>query len=125
MTAVRVLLVEDEFLIRTMVAEVLRDEGFEVVEAGDGHQAVTLIDTLDGFDMLLTDVQMPGSIDGIHVAAHIQQRHANIPVIVVSAHPENAQRLARAVPRGIFLRKPYELGVLVKTLQRMVQTDEA
>lgn len=84
MGLVRVLLVEDEFLIRLAAAEMLRDEGFEVVEAEDGAQAVKLIDGPDGFDLLLTDVQMPGPVDGIHVVLHARQHHPGIAVVVVS-----------------------------------------
>lgn len=62
MTSIRVLLVEDEPLIRLLAAEVLHDEGFEVVEAADGTQAISLIDSPDGFDLLLTDMHMPGPV---------------------------------------------------------------
>lgn len=64
MAAVRVLLVEDENLIRLVTSEILQDEGFEVVEAWNGDEAVRLLDGPDSFDILFTDVQMPGTLDG-------------------------------------------------------------
>lgn len=115
-TLLRVLLVEYEHLIRFVAAEVLHDEGFEVVEAEDGAQAIDLIDGSNGFDLLLTDVQMPGPIDGIQVAFHARQRHPGIPVVVVSAQPLNARHLDSLGPRKIFVSKPYELATLVATL---------
>ncbi len=119
---VRVLLVEDELLIRLLAAEVLHDEGFEVIEAADGTQAVRLIDGPDGFDLLLTDVQMPGPIDGIEVAIRARKRHPGIPVVVVSAQPINARRLDGLGPRKTFVSKPYELPALVATLWSMLKS---
>jgi len=107
---VRVLLVEDELLIRLLAAEVLHEEGFKVIEAADGTQAVQLIDGPDGFDLLLTDVQMPGPIDGIQVAIHARKRYPSIPVVVVSARPLNARRLDGLGLRKTFVSKPYELA---------------
>jgi CheY-like chemotaxis protein len=123
--SVRVLLVEDELIIRLVAAEVLHDEGFEVIEAADGAQAVRLIDGPDGFDLLLTDVQMPGPIDGIQVAIHARKRHPKIPVVVVSAQPINARRLDGLGPRKIFVSKPYELQALVATLWSMLKPGDA
>ncbi len=86
MATARVLLVEDETLIRLMAAELLRGEGFEVVEAWDGDAARGLLDGSDGFDVLFTDVQMPGTFDGIDVAIHARRRHPAIPILVVSGY---------------------------------------
>ncbi len=121
MTSIRVLLVEDEPLIRLVAAELLHEEGFEVVEAEDGTQAIGLIDGPDGFDLLLTDVQMPGPVDGIQVAIHARKRHPSIPVIVVSALSLNAERLDGLGPRKTFVSKPYELAALVATLRNMLK----
>ena len=123
MTSVRVLLVEDELLIRLAAAEALHEDGFEVIEAEDGAQAVGLIDGPDGFDLLLTDVQMPGPIDGIQVAIHARQRHPRIPVIVVSAQPSNARRLDGLGPHRTFVDKPYELQALLATLRTLLDTE--
>lgn len=120
MTLFRVLLVEDELLIRLVAVEMLHDEGFEVIEAEDGAQAVELIDGPDGFDLLLTDVQMPGPIDGIQVAFHARQRHPGIAVVVVSAQPLNARRLDGLGPRHTFVSKPYQLRALMATLRDML-----
>lgn len=121
MALVRVLLVEDEFFIRLAAAQGLHDEGFEVVEAEDGIQAVELIDGPDGFDALLTDVQMPGPIDGIQVALHARRRHPGIPVVVVSGQPLDRSRFDGLGPRKIFVSKPYELRALVATLRGMLE----
>ena len=120
MTPPRVLLVEDEALIRALTAEVLREEGFEVIEAEDGGQAAAVIDGAGGFDVLLTDVQIPGPLDGIAVAARARRRHPEVPVIVVSGRPSNAQRLAGLAPRSAFVAKPYDFHAVVDTVRDML-----
>ena len=86
----RILLVEDEGLIRLVTAEYLRDEGFEVVEAWDGDEAARLLDACDGFDVLFTDVRMPGMLDGVDVAVRARRQYPELPVLVVSGYAAHA-----------------------------------
>jgi CheY-like chemotaxis protein len=84
--AARVLLVEDEGLICMVTAHYLEAEGFTVVEACDGDEAVRLLDGSGPFDVLFTDVQMPGKMDGLAVATHAQagrNRHLR-PVVIAT-----------------------------------------
>lgn len=121
MAAARVLIAEDEMLIRLMTAEYLRDEGFEVVEAWDGDEAARLLDGPGRFDALFTDVQMPGLLDGIDVALHARRRFPVIPVLVVSGYAKHLMpRLAALQPAAIFIGKPYSLPEVVETLNRLV-----
>ncbi len=64
----RILVVEDEFLIRLTLTEVLGDDGFDVTEAEDGEQAVALLGSAGTFDLLMTDVNLPGKLSGWAVA---------------------------------------------------------
>ena len=120
MATTRVLLVEDESLIRLVTADYLRDEGFEVVEARDGDEAARLLDTLDGFDVLFTDVRMPGMLDGVEVAVRARQRHPELPVLVVSGYAARlTDRLGALQPPTVFMGKPYALREVVDTLGRL------
>ena len=120
MATTRVLLVEDESLIRLVTADYLRDEGFEVVEARDGDEAARLLDTLDGFDVLFTDVRMPGMLDGVEVAVRARQRHPELPVLVVSGYAARlTSRLGALQPPAVFMGKPYALCEVVDTLSRL------
>ena len=120
MTAGRVLLVEDEGLIRMVAAEALQDEGFEVVEAWVGEEAARLLDGPVGFDVLFTDVRMPGSLDGMDVAMHARRRYPAIPVLVVSGFAANIMcRIASMQPRAIFINKPYSLEEVVRAVSRL------
>ena len=120
MATARVLLVEDEGLVRLTTAEILRDEGFEVVEAWDGDEAVRLLDGPGSFDALFTDVRMPGTRDGIAVAVHARRRHPAIPVLVVSGYvAQLIDRLGVLDPAAVFISKPYDLDDIVVALRRL------
>ncbi len=120
MAAVRVLLVEDEGLIRMVAAEFLQDEGFEVTEAWDGDEAARLLDSAACFDVLFTDVQMPGVLDGIGVALHARRRWATLPLLVVSGHAvQLVARLAVLNPAAVFIGKPYLLDEVAGALKRL------
>ena len=120
MAAARVLLVEDEALIRLVTAEILRDEGFEVFEARDGDEARTLLNDPDDFDVLFTDVRMPGTLDGIDLALHVRRQHPTIPVLIVSAYAANImRRLSGLQPAAVFISKPYSLAKVADVLHRL------
>lgn len=119
----RVLLVEDEGLIRMMAAEALLDEGFEVVEAWNGDEAVRLLGGPDTFDVLFTDVRMPGVLDGVDVAIRARGRHPEIHVLVVSGYaPHLVARLGVLKPSAHFMSKPYSLAAVVAKLNHLVGT---
>jgi CheY-like chemotaxis protein len=116
-----VLLVEDEGLIRLMIAETLRDEGFDVVEAENGDEVISLLDRVDSFDLLFTDLQMPGKLDGIDVAVYARNRNPAIPVLVVSGVDAKRvmSRLNVLEPPAVFINKPYSPQEIVETVRRL------
>jgi len=121
MAALRVLLVEDEGMIRLMASETLSDEGFEVVEAWNGDEAARLLDSPDRFDVLFTDVRMPGTLDGIDVAMHARRRDPMISVLVVSGYTgQLMSRLGVLAPPATFISKPYNMKEIVDTVRRLV-----
>jgi len=105
-TEIRVLLVEDEFLIAEWVADSLSEQGFSVRTASNAAEALRHL--ADGrFDLLFTDINLPGGMDGAALARRARQVQPDLPVIYASA------RLAvlapgAGVPGGILLPKPYE-----------------
>lgn len=121
MAAARVLLVEDELFIRLVTAEVLRAEGF--VEARHGDEARALLDDPAGFDVLFTDVRMPGTLDGIDVALHARRRHPFIPVLVASGYAAHRlKRLGSLDPAAVFMSKPYSLVEVLAVLRRFTES---
>ena len=117
---VKVLLVEDEPLIREMMAELLEDAGFDVTATCSGDEAAILLAD-DGFAVLLTDVTMPGTLDGIDLAEHAREIHPGLPVVFVSGRPETELRASRLSPPAVFVRKPYDVESLVGAVGRMAQ----
>jgi CheY-like chemotaxis protein len=102
----RLLVVEDEVLIRMYVCDVLREAGYDVIEAADGDQAVDVLKAGIAVDLVLSDVRMPGLTDGLALLAFVRQNLAGLPVILASGHlpPEIAFEEGAAQ----FLAKPFK-----------------
>ena len=115
-----ILLVEDEGDIRTVMAEVLADAGHEVVEAETGDSAALLLDGSAGFDMLVTDINMPGFLDGIGLAARFRTRHDVRPILYVTGRPDALRQVPMRPNREAALFKPYGLLSLVATVKAML-----
>ena len=81
MGANAILVVEDEPLIRAAIVANLEEAGFFVHEAAEGSEAIEIIDAGQRLDALLTDIRMPGAVDGWAVAEHARRRRQDIPVI--------------------------------------------
>src|SRR5689334_9655856 len=84
MSIKRILVVEDEVEIRLLLTEVLGDAGFDVAEAKDGDHAIRMLDGSASFDLVVTDISMPGTADGNMVAARAKTLDPQIPVVYVS-----------------------------------------
>ncbi len=119
MAGKRVLVVEDEALVRLILAETLEDEGFEVVEAATGDEAARLLDEVDGFDLVVTDIQMPGDLDGIAVGKRVRSRHAHVPVIYVTGRPDSMVTGSLGW-RDAFVRKPYGPRDIIAVVSRVL-----
>lgn len=110
---VRVLLVEDEPLVRVVACESLEDAGYDVLEARDAAEALQLMTTRDDVGVLFTDVNMPGAFDGLTLAELIHARWPDVKLVITSGRP-----LDRAVPDdGTFLRKPYTLNEMTRAIR--------
>lgn len=111
---VSVLVVEDEPLILDVVADELSDAGFEVLQATTGEEAVAIIEGAQSIDLVLTDIRLPGRLDGWSVAEQARQRFSAVPVIYVTGYSGEP---ARQVPDSILLMKPYRPSAVVKAAQ--------
>ncbi|AWK89240.1 hybrid sensor histidine kinase/response regulator (plasmid) [Azospirillum thermophilum] len=119
--ALRILLVEDEVLIRLATAEMLADLGHEVIEAGDAEEALSLAET-EAVDLLMTDLTLPG-LSGGELADRLRQRIPGLPVIFASGHDMEGGRSGRR-PGGntVHLQKPYDLMALSEALRVALRT---
>lgn len=110
--APRILVVEDEFLIRLLVADHLRESGFIVLEAFNGEEAIAILKSGALVDLVFTDVRMPGAIDGLGLLDFIKQAAPDLPVIVTSGHLQPDLALAGGAVQ--FLPKPCDLDGITR-----------
>jgi CheY-like chemotaxis protein len=117
--AEKILIVEDEVIIRKNFSHVLRAEGYEVEEATSGIQALELLE-YQQFDLVITDVIMP-RLGGLELAARVHARAPQTPIILLTAYPLSESKTA-ALPEVVeILMKPIDLDVLVSTVKRLLQ----
>jgi CheY-like chemotaxis protein len=119
-----ILLVEDEPASRYALARVLRGHGYDVTEAADGNEALTLIQELLfrklSIDLVITDLRMPNET-GLVLAAHVRVKWPRIPILLMSGYlSEDAGKL---VSEGLaeFISKPVDQPALVAAVQRLLQ----
>jgi CheY-like chemotaxis protein len=111
----RVLLVEDDDGVAALVGEMLRELGYEPVRAANAAEALKLIDRRRRFDIVFSDMVMPGEMDGIDLAREIAVRRPGLPVVLTTGFSEAAQAARQQGLR--LLTKPYRLEQLAKELQ--------
>lgn len=115
----RILLVENEYIVRKATAGFLRDQGFEAIEACDGDEAIKLLDGPDDFQVVFTAVQMPGEHDGVQVALRARRRNAAMLVLVASGYGAKPMALLDELsPPVILVGKPYTMGDVLGALVR-------
>jgi CheY-like chemotaxis protein len=112
-SALRLLVVEDDALLRFIVAELLREEGFTVVEAANADEAWSYLAGGEGADLVFSDIDMPGSMDGNAFARRLRVDYPDLPVILTSglSPPDGGMR---------FLRKPFVPSQLVSLIEAMI-----
>jgi CheY-like chemotaxis protein len=111
-----VLVVEDEILIRLLIGEELRASGFLVLEAANADEAVELLHSGQRIEAVVSDVNMPGSMDGIALTTLVRATFPEIKIIVASGHVP----ASREVHADNCLKKPYQPEELVTCLNRLL-----
>ncbi len=112
-----ILFAEDDPAIRSIVTELLTTEGYFITTVESGDKAAVLLD-FERFDLLLTDVRMPGIKDGIELARYAWTLKPELPVVIVSGFAQElALRLDQLKGNVRFLAKPFRFGELTKTIR--------
>src|ERR1700738_4771003 len=112
-----ILVVEDEVLIRMMAVRVAEDSGFEVLLAASADEAIGILESRPDVRLVFTDVNMPGSMNGVRLAHAIRGRWPPVELLVTSAL---GNITTKDLPeRGRFLAKPYDADTLSETFQQM------
>ncbi len=110
-----ILVVEDEMLIRIMVSDLLRDAGFNVIEAANADEAIRILHSGITINLMLSDVRMPGSMDGLELLEYSLKIFPTLPVIITSGHSLPNDALARGARH--FLGKPYSFDKAVTMIE--------
>jgi CheY-like chemotaxis protein len=113
-----VLVVEDEMLLRMRAVDMVEDAGFTSVEAVDADQAVAILESRSDIALLFTDIQMPGSMDGLKLAHAVRKRWPPINIILVSGQLKVADLDLPADSR--FFGKPLDARVMIAQMQSMI-----
>jgi CheY-like chemotaxis protein len=116
MTGSRILFVEDELIIRVLLADTLRDSGYVVVEASTGDEALSFLTAGELFDLLITDVNTPGTVNGLQLVELWNEIFPAEPVLISSAHIRADQIPSYAE----LISKPYPDSKLLRTVERLI-----
>lgn len=113
-----VLVVEDEALVRFDIADYLAENGFEVHEAASADQALIILEAVPEIRLLFTDIDMPGSMDGLKLSAAVRDRWPPVRIIVTSGNRIAAT--ADLPPGSLFFAKPYVPADIARSMQGLL-----
>lgn len=118
---ITVLVVEDEILIRMDISEALERAGFGVLEAGNADEAIAILNQRDDVRVLFTDIDMPGSMDGLRLAAAVRDKWPPIEIIVTSGHQQMTDD--NLPVDGRFFGKPYRPGQIITAVRELLRRE--
>lgn len=114
----RILIVEDDAIIRMVAADILATEGYDVEEAEDAAAALRVLEARSDVRLLFTDINMPGDMDGLDLARAVHERWPDIVLVLTSGR---AVLLSSEIPDdGRFVPKPYTAARLVSQVQAAI-----
>jgi two-component sensor histidine kinase len=114
----KVLVVEDEMMLRMRAVDIVEDAGFTPIEAVNADEALAILESRSDIDLLFTDIQMPGSMDGLRLAHAVHERWPSIKIILVSGKltPTEAEKPVHSR----FFGKPLEVKQMIAEMQEMI-----
>jgi two-component system, response regulator PdtaR len=115
-----VLVVEDEPLIRLNLVLHLEEEGFEVFEAENADQAIALMEQHGRIQLLFTDLNMPGSMDGLMLTAYVRNRWPPVRIIMTSG--KRVLEVTDLPDGSVFFAKPYPLASVTRAIHELLTT---
>jgi len=113
----RILVVEDEVLIRLMIADILMQAGFHVIQAASADEALKVLHSSVGVDLVMTDIRMPGSLDGLELARRVRANWPSLKVVILSSEYPDALANARA---DAWICKPFRPTDVVDHIKQLL-----
>jgi two-component system, response regulator PdtaR len=111
-----ILVVEDEVLVRMLIADQLRNAGYSVIEAADADEALALLAHTLNVNVVLSDVQMPGSLDGAGLARIVRSKYPALKILLTSGHSAAVD----AVEHDGFFAKPYNVTEIMNRIEALL-----
>ena len=118
MLAGTVLVVDDQAMIRMFGADMIAEAGYEVIEATSADEALRILENAEGVSLLFSDIDMPGSMDGLALAEIVNKRWPDIRLLLTSGHHKISDE--DMPDHGKFLSKPYNSSVVVETIKTLL-----
>src|SRR6201996_2660675 len=117
-SSTKVLVVEDEMVLRIRAVDIVEDAGFTAIEAVNADEALSMLESRSDISLLFSDIQMPGSIDGLKLAHAVHDRWPSIKILLVSGEVKPSDEERPAESR--FFGKPLGVDQMITELQEMV-----
>ena len=114
------MIVDDEPTIRMVTAEVLREAGYRIIEAADGPSALHALKSAPKVHMLVTDIGLPGGLNGRQLAAAVQSERPNIKVLLITGYAHNVAEDGRLTDGAEIMIKPFDMDALAQKIKRML-----
>ena len=118
-----VLVIDDEPIVRMLIVEVLLEAGYSALEAEDGASGLKILQSAPRIDLLITDVGLPGGMNGRQVADAARVNHSNLKVLFVTGYAENAVVGNGHLDPGMaIITKPFVMAELSNKVREMIET---
>jgi DNA-binding NtrC family response regulator len=114
-----ILIVEDEAIIRFELADFFADAHYTVFEASDANEAIAILERENSVRIVLTDIQLPGSMDGLRLAHHVRDRYPPTVLLITSGGalvPSDAMPL-----NSLFISKPFDPSAILEKIESMMR----
>jgi CheY-like chemotaxis protein len=111
-----ILVVEDEVLERMAIADRLRQANYEVAEAGNAHEALEILRHHPDVKLIISDIGMPGSIDGVELARLAKLEYPDIKIVLASGH----LAALNCIAHDGYFRKPYDTREVIRHIQTLI-----
>lgn len=122
----KVLVVEDETLVNWDVADALREDGFDVLQAFNGEQALRMLANNGDIRVVFTDINLGGAVDGLMLSGEIARRWPQVEVLLTSGnHLPALQHLEHIRDYGRFVPKPYPVKAVARRIHEIVESHAA
>jgi CheY-like chemotaxis protein len=117
-----ILVVDDEPSVRMFISEALKEFGYEIVEASNAASGLNLLDSNAQFDLLITDVGLPGGMNGRQLADAAHRTRPQLPVLFVTGYAEKSALEKNKLGTGLhFLHKPFSVELLASRVREVIQ----